>query len=45
MVKQLLNSVIAKYRHLSLSRGSILPSANIYLLATNKYDNLLNFVR
>ena len=36
MIKQLLNSVIAKYRDLSVSRRSIMCRQIIDLLATNK---------
>ena len=50
MLKQLLNPATAKYRDLSVSRGSIIClglclGQIIDLLDTNKYDILLNLVR
>ena len=50
MIKQLLNSVIAKYRDMSVSRRSIICLSLrlweiIDLLATDKYDSLLNLVQ
>ena len=50
MLKQLLNSVIAKYRDLSVSRRSIIclslrPRKIIYLHGTENHDILLNLAQ